>query len=415
MARLQTLRGMHDLLPNTMRRHRIIVESARKVTECFGFAEMATPIMEFTGVFDRTLGETSDVVTKEMYTFEDRSGEKITMRPENTAGIVRAFIEHGLHQSTPFKVFYSGPMFRYERPQKGRQRQFHQVGVELMGAAQSQADVEVIVSGARTLEAIGLGDQIKLELNTLGDTVSRNAYIDRLIAYFERFKSDLSHDSLLRLEKNPLRILDSKDESDRKVVTDAPVFMDYLNKESRALFDSVCDGLTTLGIPFVHNPLIVRGLDYYCHTAFEFTTDVLGAQGTVLGGGRYDNLISIMGGPPTPGVGWAAGVERLSMMLADVPAVSRPVAIIPLSTDMQNVALKLADSLRSAGLRVDQAYTGSVNKRMKRADKVGAHFAVILGGDEWERGVVAVRNLANGSQTEIAPEAVINFVQEIPE
>ena len=410
MARLQTIRGMHDLLPDAMRRHRAVIDSARTVAQRFGFEEMATPIVEFTGVFNRTLGETSDVVTKEMYTFEDRGGEQITLRPENTAGVARAFIEHGLQQSTPFKAFYAGPMFRYERPQKGRQRQFHQVGIELLGPAQPQADIEVITCGARILETVGLGGKITLEINTLGDQASRDAYLEALVAYFTQYKNDLSEDSLKRLEKNPLRILDSKDEADRKIVADAPDFASYLNDDSRAFYDTVQEGLTALGLAFVHNPRLVRGLDYYSHTAFEFTTDALGAQGTVLAGGRYDGLVGMMGGQPTPGVGWAAGVERLALLLAEEPSQTQPVAVVPLGADMQMHALKLADDLRAEGVTVDQAYAGNMGKRMKRADKVGAKVAIILGGDEWARGMVAVRDLTTGEQTEVAVEAVRAYV-----
>ncbi len=413
MACLKSLRGMHDLLPNTALKHRFIAESARLISHRFGFQECATPIVEYMGVFDRTLGDTSDVVTKEMYSFADRSGATVALRPENTAGIARAFIEHGLQQSIPFKAFYHGPMFRYERPQKGRYRQFHQVGVELIGVAEAQADIEVITCADQFLKDLGLSQQVTLEINTLGDMESRAAYLEVLTAYFNKYKQDLSEDSLMRLNKNPLRILDSKDPNDRKIVVDAPLFADSLNTKSRTFFESVCEGLEILGLQFVHNPFIVRGLDYYSHTAFEFVTDGLGAQGTVLGGGRYDSLIESMGGPSTPGVGWSAGVERLAMLLSKEIEVTAPIALIPLDQEMHKNALKIALQLRSSGFSVDQAYSGTLTKRMKKADKMGSKFAIILGYSEWQRGMCIVKNLTLGEQKEIAIENIVSFFVQI--
>jgi histidyl-tRNA synthetase len=398
VASLQPVRGTHDLLPDDMRRHRAVVERARATADLFGFEEMATPIFEFTEVFSRTLGDTSDIVTKEMYTFE-RSGDSITLRPEGTAGVARAFISNGLAQQTPVKVFYQGPMFRYERPQKGRQRQFHQVGVELLGVESPQADLEVLALAAQVLESLGLKDRVQLEVNTLGDGASREAYRDALVGYLSRFEADLSEDSRARLTRNPLRILDSKDPGDRRIVAEAPLFGDSLNDASRRFFDSLCQGLATLGIPYVVNPRLVRGLDYYCHTAFEFTTEALGAQGTVLAGGRYDGLVQSMGGPPTPGIGWAAGVERLAMLVEDVPAKRRPIALVPMGEAAEARMLALADGLRRAGFAVDLAYAGNMKKRMKRANAVNARAAVIVGDDELARDAAAVRDLDSGEQT----------------
>lgn len=398
MASLQPVRGTHDLLPEDMRRHRAVVERARATAEVFGFEEMATPIFEFTDVFARTLGDTSDIVTKEMYTFE-RSGDSITLRPEGTAGVARAFISNGLAQQTPLKVFYQGPMFRYERPQKGRQRQFHQVGVELLGVESPQADLEVLSLAAQFLERLGLKGRIQLELNTLGDTDSRAAYREALVAYLRRYESDLSEDSRARLTRNPLRILDSKDPGDRRVIEDAPLFGDSLNDASKAFFDTVTAGLEALGIPYVVNPRLVRGLDYYCHTAFEFTTDALGAQGTVLAGGRYDGLIKSMGGPQTPGIGWAAGVERLSMLVEDVAERRRPLALVPMGEAAETALLPIADRLRRAGYAVDMAYSGNMKKRMKRANTVNARAAVIVGDDELAQQSATVRDLDSGEQT----------------
>lgn len=404
MSGLQPVRGTHDLLPEDSRRHRHVEDTAFAVARRYGYGEIVTPIFEFTEVFSRTLGETSDVVTKEMYTFQDRSGESITLRPEGTAGVARAFISGGLTQSLPLKLFYRGPMFRHERPQKGRQRQFHQVGCELLGVETPQADIEVISMGWRILQALGLGDKVQLEINTLGDAESRSAYRAALVAYLEPMRLALSEESQARLDKNPLRVLDSKDEEDKRIVAGAPVIGDCLTPGARDFFDQVTNGLTALGIPFVVNPKLVRGLDYYCHTAFEFTTNALGAQGTVLAGGRYDGLIGQMGGPATPGIGWAAGVERLSMLVQGVPDLDRPVSIIPMGDLVP--ALVLADKLRAAGLCVDLGFSGNMKKRMARAAKANARFAVILGEDEMARGAATLRDLDAGSQEEVPLDQV---------
>ncbi len=411
MSSLQPVRGTHDLLPEAMRRHRKVVESARDVAALYGFHEMATPIFEFTEVFKRTLGDTSDIVTKEMYTFAMGSGKgsakdevdaTITLRPENTAGVARAFISGGLAQQVPLKVFYAGPMFRHERPQKGRQRQFHQIGVELIGVPQPLADVEVIACGAQILDALGLKDAVTLELNTLGDPESRAAYREALVAYFSAHVDALSEDSRDRLTRNPLRILDSKDEGDRGLVDGAPLFEDYLNSESRDFFAAVLQGLDNLGIAYTLNPRLVRGLDYYCHTAFEFTTDRLGAQSAVMAGGRYDGLIKTMGGPQTPGVGWASGVERLAMLLeADIPA-PRPIAVVPVGEAAQATALKVTQDLRHAGFVVELGYSGNLKKRLQRANKMNARAALLFGDEELAANSATLRDLDSGEQ-ELVP------------
>ncbi len=320
MSALQPVRGTRDILPDEMRRHRVVVETARAVAARYGYEEMATPVFEFTEVFKRTLGETSDVVTKEMYSFSIGEGEQVTLRPEATAGVARALISGGLQQSLPLKVFYSGPMFRHERPQKGRYRQFHQIDVELLGVAEPLADVEIIALGADILEALGVLENTTLELNTLGDPESRKAYRAALVDYFSGYRDKLSADSRDRLTRNPLRILDSKDKGDRRLIEGAPLFGDYLNQESQDFFAKVREGLDAVGIRYTLNDRLVRGLDYYTHTAFEFITTMLGAQGAVLAGGRYDGLVETMGGPSIPGIGWAAGIERLSLLLAEPPA-----------------------------------------------------------------------------------------------
>ena len=412
MADLKPVRGTHDLLPETMRAHRAVIDTAMQTANCFGFDEMATPIFEFTNVFSRTLGDTSDVVTKEMYSFEDKGGDMITLRPENTAGVARSFISNGLQQMSPCKFFYAGPMFRYERPQKGRLRQFHQIGIELIGAAQPLADVEVISTGRAILEALGIADKTTLELNTLGDKESRDVYRAALVEYFTGHKDKLSEESLGRLERNPLRILDSKSEADRVLVEDAPVFGDYLNEESRVFFETVKSGLDELGIAYVLNPRLVRGLDYYCHTAFEFTTTELGAQSAVMAGGRYDGLIGQMGGSATPGVGWAAGIERLAMLADNTPAAIRSVVFVPLGEVAESKSLSLMNGLRKSGIRVETAFGGNMKKRMKHANKINAKFAILLGDDELEKGVAAVKNLDTGDQQEIPLEGLLSHLRE---
>lgn len=398
---LQPVRGTQDLLPAAMRRHRAVVDTARLRALRFGYEEIATPIFEFTEVFARPIGETTDIVMKEMYSFADKGGEEVTLRPENTAGVVRAVIANGLTQSLPLRFFYHGPMFRYERPQKGRFRQFHQIGVELIGVKEPQGDVEVIALGADILAALGVLDRTELRLNTLGDAESRGAYRDALVKYFTEHAHKLSEDSRKRLERNPLRILDSKDQADIALSTAAPHFEDYLTSASREFFSRVRDGLDALGIRYKLDPRLVRGLDYYTHTAFEFVTTELGSQGAVLAGGRYDGLMGVMGGPETPGVGWAAGIERLALMIAEPEASPRPIALVPIGAEAETLALRLAQELRRAGFSVDLAYSGNLQKRMRRADKIKACAAIILGEDELKRGQAAVRDLDAGTQTDV--------------
>jgi len=401
MAALQPVRGTQDLLPDAFRRHRAVIDTARRIAERFGYQEIATPIFEFTEVFARPIGETTDIVSKEMYTFQDRGGEEITLRPEYTAGIVRAVMSNGLTQSLPLKFFAAGPMFRYERPQKGRFRQFHQIDVELIGAAQPAGDVEIIALAADILDALGVLKRTALELNTLGDLASRLAYREALIAYYTSRSDGLSEDSLKRLERNPLRILDSKDEGDKRINAEAPAFEAYLTLESRDFFAAVRSGLETLGISFRLNPRLVRGLDYYCHTAFEFVTTDLGAQGTVLGGGRYDGLMGVMGGPETPGVGWAAGIERLALLIDEPAPPPRPIVLVPLGEAGEALTLTLAHSLRRSGFTIDLGYSGNLRRRLQRADKVKARVAVILGDNEIARNVAALRDLDTGEQSEV--------------
>ena len=406
MSALQPVRGTHDILPDQMRRHRRVIETARDVAERYGYLEMSTPIFEFTEVFRRPLGETSDVVSKEMYSFADRGGEEITLRPEATAAVVRAFLSAGLTHELPCKFFSHGPMFRYDRPQKGRQRQFHQINMELLGVAAPLGDVEMIALGVDILAALGILERTRLEINTLGDRESRAAYRDVLIAYFSDHRDKLSAESVDRLARNPLRILDSKDPGDREVAAGAPELGEYLNQASRDFFATVTEGLDALGIAYRQNARLVRGLDYYTHSIFEMTTEDLGAQATVLGGGRYDGLVELLGGPPTPGVGWAAGIERLAMLMTETPPAPRPIVMIPVGAPAEGKALPIVRTLRRAGFAVDLGYSGNLKKRMRRANKVGARAAVILGDDELAQNAATVRDLDSGEQELVSLDAL---------
>ncbi|MCI5049895.1 MAG: histidine--tRNA ligase [Rickettsiales bacterium] len=406
-SKLQSVRGTHDWYGQDCKLFQHVVSTARHTTSLYGFEEMMTPIFEFSEVFHRTLGDTSDVVSKETYTFEDRGGESLTLRPECTASIARAFISNGLQDQLPCKFFYAGPAFRYERPQKGRMRQFHQIGAELLGAAEVQADIEVIAMAQQLFEALGLADAVSLELNTLGDAESRANYREALVSYFTQHKDQLSEDSQTRLEKNPLRILDSKAEQDKELVANAPIMQDYFNEASNAFFKDLTTSLDDLGIAYTHNTKLVRGLDYYNHTVFEFTTNMLGSQNAVLAGGRYDGLVEMMGGSDVPGIGWAAGVERLVALMqetnkADSVASAPIIALIPLGDAVQSHSLKIAQTLRNAGFVIEQGYRGNLSKRMKKADKMGATVALILGEDELEKHVIQLRDLKSGEQKDIA-------------
>jgi histidyl-tRNA synthetase len=406
-TKLQPVRGTHDLLPEDCRKHRFVTEQAFAVASRYGYGEIATPVFEFSEVFHRTLGDMSDVVTKETYSFDDRGGEKLTLRPEFTAGVARAFISNNLQDSLPLKFFYSGPAFRYERPQKGRQRQFHQIGAELLGVPEPLGDIEIIALSSRILSALGLADKVKLEINTLGDSQSRTAYRDALVKFFRSHETQLCADSKTRLERNPLRILDSKDENDRKIIANAPRMEQYLTTAAKDYYKAVTDGLGALGIVFTANDRLVRGLDYYNHTVFEFTTDQLGAQGTVLAGGRYDGLIELMGGQATAGTGFAAGVERLAALVdfdthPQFAKTPRPIAIIPLGEAAEKQSVVLAEELRAQGFFVDLGYRGNMGNRMKKAAKANAAFAVIMGDSELAKKTVMLKALDSGTQEEVA-------------
>lgn len=411
MEKVQSVRGTYDMYGAAKRKMKKVIATASEVVEKYGFEEIETPIFEFTEVFARNLGDTSDIVTKEMYCFEDKGGESLTLRPEGTAGVVRAFVSNGMQQNLPVKFYYHGPMFRYERPQKGRQRQFTQFGVELLGVETPQADIEAISMAHEFLEKLGLQGQVTVEINSLGDEESRDNYRNKLVAYLQEHYDELSEDSKNRLQKNPLRILDSKEDCDKKVVENAPLYADSLNETSKKFFADVLHGLDVLGIKYKVNNRLVRGLDYYSHTVFELTTDKLGAQGTVLAGGRYNGLVSQMGGGDVAGIGWACGVERLSMLLEQDVSLPRPIAVIPVGEDTESKALQIAYKLRLAGFPVEQSYSGNMKKRMIKANKVNAVKAVIIGSDEMVNNSVMLKDLDSGEQKAVAMDDLIKELQ----
>ena len=402
MTPVQPVRGTQSLLGEEADRLATVVAAFDRVRRLYGFKRVEVPTIEQTQVFARSIGETTDVVSKEMYSFEDRGGESITLRPEFTAGICRAYLSEGWQQYAPLKVATHGSAFRYERPQKGRFREFHQLDAEIIGASEPQADVELLSLGYQLLQELGIADGVTLELNTLGDPETRGAWRASLIDYFEGHKADLSEDSVARLERNPLRILDSKDPKDRAICADAPSVDQHLTSEASDFFAAVIAGIDAAGVPWKRNARLVRGLDYYRHTAFEFVTDRLGAQGTVIAGGRYDGLMEALGGPHTPAVGWAAGIERLAMMI-DAPEPHRPsVVIVPLGERAESQATGILAGLRREGIAADMAYRGNMKRRLGKANDVGAAYALIIGDDELDRGEAQLKNLVSGEQRSVS-------------
>jgi len=411
MTPVQPVRGTQSLLHEDADRLAAVVSAFDKVRRLYGFRRVEVPTIEQTAVFARTIGETTDVVSKEMYSFEDRGGESITLRPEFTAGICRAYLSEGWQQFAPLKLAASGSAFRYERPQKGRFREFHQLDAEIIGASEPQADIELLGFADQLLKELGIEGTI-LKLNTLGDPETRGAWRDALYEHFRAHSGALSEDSRARLERNPLRILDSKAHQDWPVVDSAPTIDEFLTGDAADFFGRVCAGLDAAGIAWERAPRLVRGLDYYRHTSFEFITDRLGAQGTVIGGGRYDGLMETLGGAHTPAVGWAAGIERLAMMIG-APAPERPTAVIvPLGDRAEAAGQRLLADLRRAGIPADMAYRGNMKKRLSRANDVGATYALIIGDAELDSGEIQVKALASGVQHSVAFDQIAEAVRK---
>ncbi len=411
MSTPQPVRGMQSLLGEDADRMAHVVAAFDRVRRLYGFKRVEVPVLEDTAVFARTMGETTDVVSKEMYSFEDRSGDSVTMRPEFTAGIARAFLSEGWQQHAPLKVATHGPAFRYERPQKGRFREFHQLDAEVIGAAEPAADVELLAFADQLLDELGIGGVI-LKLNTLGDAATREAWRSALFEHFNSHRSALSEESQSRLDRNPLRILDSKSHQDWPVVDSAPVIDDFLTDEAADFFAKLAAGLDSAGVDWERAPRLVRGLDYYRHTAFEFVTDRLGAQGAVIAGGRYDGLIETLGGPHTPAVGWAAGIERLAMLI-DEPKTDAPsLVVVPLGERAELAATGVIAGLRREGVVADMAYRGNMKKRMQKANSAGAKYALIIGDEELDSGELQLKNLATGEQRPVSLELLVEAIGE---
>ena len=414
MEKLQSLRGMVDLLPAQTALWQRVENEAREQFRRACVQEIRTPLLEVTELFARGIGEATDVVGKEMYTFLDRGDRSCTLRPEGTASVVRAAIQHGLLSQGPQRLWYAGPMFRYERPQAGRQRQFHQIGLECLGFTDARSDVEAIAVAWDLLTSLGI-QGLALELNTLGSSEDRARYREQLVAYLQQHRDRLDPDSQDRLERNPLRILDSKNTQTQAVLMDAPTLANALAEESRKRFEQVKAGLEALAIPYTLNPRLVRGLDYYSHTAFEITSTQLGAQATVCGGGRYDGLVEQLGGPVTPAIGWALGMERLVMLLGQQEASMPPdLYLVSRGQAAESAALLLARSLRLAGLRVERDPSGAAfGKQFKRADRSGSPWAAVLGDGELERGVVCLKPLREEAEELELPLKDLGAIQQV--
>jgi histidyl-tRNA synthetase len=407
----QRVRGTQDIWGEDADRFQAVVAAFERVRRLYGFGRVEMPVFESTHVFARSIGETTDIVSKEMYSFEDRGGDSLTLRPEFTAGICRAYLSEGWQQLAPLKIATHGPAFRYERPQKGRYRQFHQLDAEIIGAGEPAADAEIIALGAQLLAELGIGERVDLKLNTLGDPATRDAWRQALVEYFRGHRNDLSAESRARLQKNPLRILDSKEHQDWPIVDGSPIVDDYLTTEASDYFAKVTAGLDAAGIVWTRDPRLVRGLDYYRHTAFEFVTDDLGAQSAVIAGGRYDGLIESLGGPHTPAVGWAAGIERLGMLIEAPQHRGIDAALVPLGPAAEAAAIGLAAQLRRAGIACDMAYKGNMKRRMQKADASGARYAIIVGDDELACSEAAVKDLGTGEQKRVPIDSLAEAVR----
>ncbi|MBL4856688.1 MAG: histidine--tRNA ligase [Idiomarina sp.] len=418
---IQAIRGMNDLLPEQSPAWQQVEAVIRRVAASYGYSEIRMPVLESTQLFKRSIGEVTDIVEKEMYTFDDRNGESVTLRPEGTASCVRAGNQHGLLYNQIQRLWYMGPMFRYERPQKGRYRQFHQFGIETFGLESADADAEVILLSARLWREFGIADQVELQLNSLGSNEARANYRDALKAYLSDYESELDDDSKRRLESNPLRILDSKDEKTQKILEGAPSLSEYWDAESKEHFEQLTARLEAAGISYTLNERLVRGLDYYNRTVFEWVTTALGAQGTVCAGGRYDGLVEQLGGKATPAVGFAMGMERLVLLLQEqgklTPRRVVDAYLMPLGEEAELNAPRIAEQLRNElpELRlVSHCGGGSMKKQMKKADKSGAQVALIIGADEIAQQQVTVKPLRTAEEQQtLGWQALIEFLQPL--
>ena len=413
---IQALRGTKDILPEEVGYWQLIEQTAQEIFTKAVYREIRVPIFEQTSLFERGIGEATDIVGKEMYTFKDKGDRMITLRPEGTAGVVRSYISNKLHAQGVQRLWYSGPMFRYERPQAGRQRQFHQIGLELLGSGSPRADVEAIAIATDILKGIGLSN-LQLDINSVGRGEDREKYRQALIAYLEPYKQDLDPDSRDRLTRNPLRILDSKDQKTQEIAQNAPQLIEYLSDNSKKHFDTVLQLLTDLEIKYQINHCLVRGLDYYTHTAFEIQSADLGAQATVCGGGRYDGLVAELGGPETQAIGWAMGMERLVLLLQKLqaaPTANPDFYLVSRGTIAEAQGLALAQKLRQAGFTVELDLSGSAfGKQFKRGDRSGAAACLVLGETEAQNQTVNLKWLASGEQQEIKQSELLTMTEEL--
>ena len=414
MSKIQSVRGTKDIYSSTMRNYNYIINEARYVSELFGYEEASFPIFERAEVFSRPLGVSSDVVSKETYTFEDRGGENITLRPEGTAGVMRSILSEGKINDLPLRLFYSGPMFRYERPQKGRLRQFVQIGIESIGNHGPLEDAEVIACGASLLQRLGFQQDCVLNINSLGDEESRALYRKSLVDYFSKNLDKLSPLSQSRLSMNPLRILDSKEQQDQEVIYKAPLFSSYLNNLSIDHFEKVKSFLNTSGIEYSHNEKLVRGLDYYSHTTFEFVTTKLGSQGTVLGGGRYDGLSEMLGGPSIPAVGFAAGVDRLVMLSSNLDETSGIISILPVEEENFTYCYNLLNIFRENDIKCEIFKGGNLSKNLKKISKKNRKLIIIVGDDEIQKKQVILKDLSSGEQQKIEKSDLLEKLKTSP-
>ena len=417
MKKIQSIRGMHDTLPGESRLWQFVEETAKSVFDSFGYQQIRTPVMEQSALFHRAIGEVTDIVEKEMYSFDDRNGDNLTLRPEGTAGVVRACIEHGLLHNQRQRLWYQGAMFRHERPQKGRYRQFHQMGVEAFGMRGPDIDLEILLMTARLWRQLGV-DGAELQLNTLGTPQERAIYRQHLVDYLSQHRDSLDEESKRRLSSNPMRVLDSKNPEVQQVVSDAPLLMEYLGDASRRHFEQICEGLQEAGIDYSVNPRLVRGLDYYVLTVFEWVSDRLGAQGTICAGGRYDGLVEQLGGKPTPAIGFGMGLERIISLLEENSAANlekRADFYFVASGDMEIKAQLIANKLRRdiESVRIlANCGGGSFKSQFKKADRSGAGFALILGEDELQRGMVGVKSLREDTpQKEVLINDLSNYLE----
>ena len=417
MKKIQSIRGMHDTLPGESRLWQFVEETAKSVFDSFGYQQIRTPVMEQSALFQRAIGEVTDIVEKEMYSFDDRNGDNLTLRPEGTAGVVRACIEHGLLHNQRQRLWYQGAMFRHERPQKGRYRQFHQMGVEAFGMRGPDIDLEILLMTARLWRQLGV-DGAELQLNTLGTPQERAIYRQHLVDYLSQHRDSLDEESKRRLSSNPMRVLDSKNPEVQQVVSDAPLLMEYLGDASRRHFEQICEGLQEAGIDYSVNPRLVRGLDYYVLTVFEWVSDRLGAQGTICAGGRYDGLVEQLGGKPTPAIGFGMGLERIISLLEENSAANlekRADFYFVASGDMEIKAQLIANKLRRdiESVRIlANCGGGSFKSQFKKADRSGAGFALILGEEELQRGVVGVKSLREDrAQKEVLLDDLSNYLE----